>query len=66
MKKIVLLVAMIVTFTSCSKVKKGEYLISGNAKGIADGKMIILSGQTETGLQIAVDTVKFLARLLFL
>ena len=58
MKKIVLLIAIIVTIASCSKVKKGEYLISGIAKGIADGKMVILTGQTDTGIQIAVDTVK--------
>ena len=44
---------------SCSKVKDGEYLITGTAKGIANGKTIILQGQDPTTkMTVALDTVK--------
>lgn len=44
---------------SCSKVKDGEYLITGTAKGIANGKTIILQSQDPTtGATIPLDTVK--------
>lgn len=44
---------------SCSKVKDGEYLITGTAKGIENGKTIILQGQDPTTkMTVALDTVK--------
>ena len=60
MKKSVLLFLSIITITifSCSKVRKGEFLISGNAKGIADGKMVVLKKQNEFGLVVNVDSAK--------
>ncbi len=59
MKKILFLLTASVAIMSCSKVKDGEYLITGTAKGIANGKTIILQGQDPTtGSSIALDTVK--------
>jgi hypothetical protein len=57
MKKIILLLSAAVVLISCSKVGKGEFLISGTAKGIENGKTIILQTQNESGL-LSVDTVK--------
>ncbi len=45
MKKIFFLLTASVAIISCSKVKDGEYLITGTATGIANGKTIILQGQ---------------------
>ena len=58
MKKIILLLSAAVFFISCSKVGKGEFLITGTAKGIENGKTIILETQDANGQLIALDTVK--------
>lgn len=59
MKKISLLLLATVVLISCSKVGKGEYLITGTAKGIENGKTLILETQSPIGGGlIAVDTVK--------
>lgn len=59
MKKLILLLSAAVVLISCNKVGKGEYLISGTAKGIADGKTIILQVQDPNGMGLkALDTVK--------
>lgn len=58
MKKIILLLSAAVVLISCSKVGKDEYIISGTAKGIENGKTIILQSQNEMGALIALDTVK--------
>ena len=58
MKKIILLLSAALVIVACSKVGKGEYMISGTAKGIENGKTIILETQDETGMLIAKDTVK--------
>ncbi|MWB92910.1 DUF4369 domain-containing protein [Flavobacterium sp. GA093] len=59
MKKIFFLLTASVAIISCSKVKDGEYLITGTAKGIENGKTIILQGQDpNTMAVIALDTVK--------
>ncbi len=56
MKKIILLLSATVFLTSCSKTK---YTISGTAKGIENGKTIIMETQDASGMGlIAVDTVK--------
>ncbi len=53
-----MLSAAVVLF-SCSKVGKDEYIISGTATGIENGKTIILETQDANGMGlIAVDTVK--------
>jgi hypothetical protein len=57
MKKIILLLSATIVLVACSKVGKGEYLISGTAKGIENGKTVILETQDETGV-VAKDTVK--------
>ncbi len=58
MKKLILLLSAAVVFISCNKVGKGEYLISGTAKGIADGKTIVLQVQDPNGMGMkALDTV---------
>lgn len=59
MKKLFLLLSASVVLFSCSKVGKGEYIITGIAKGIENGKTIILETQDPSGMGlIAVDTVK--------
>ncbi len=59
MKKILILLSATVVLISCSKVKKGEFLITGTAKGIANGKTIVLETQSPTGNGlVALDTVK--------
>ena len=57
MKKIILLLSATVLLVACSKAGKGEYVISGTAKGIENGKTVILETQDETGV-VAKDTVK--------
>lgn len=58
MKKIILLLSATVFLISCSKDK---YTISGTAKGVEDGKTIIMETQDANGMGlIAVDTVKVL------
>jgi thiol-disulfide isomerase/thioredoxin len=59
MKKIFFLLTASVAIISCSKVKDGEYLITGTATGIENGKTIILQGQDPTTMMtVALDTVK--------
>lgn len=58
MKKIILLLTVAVTILSCNKVKKGEFLVEGNAPGIADGKTAIIQKQDEMLGMVALDTVK--------
>lgn len=59
MKKIILLLSATVVLISCSKVGKDEYIISGTATGIENGKTIILETPNENGMGlIAIDTVK--------
>ena len=41
MKKIVSVIILSLVLFSCSKVKKGEFLITGVAKGIENGKMVV-------------------------
>ncbi|WP_395066895.1 DUF4369 domain-containing protein [Flavobacterium sp.] len=58
MKKIVFLVALSLSIISCSKVKKGEYIVTGDAKGIANGKMVVLKMQNEFGVVMGLDSAK--------
>lgn len=56
MKKIILLLSATVFLVSCSKDK---YTVSGTAKGIENGKTIILETPDPSGMSLtAVDTVK--------
>lgn len=55
MKKIILLLSATVILFSCSKDK---YTISGTAKGVENGKTIILESQDPNGMGLAIDTVK--------
>ena len=59
MKKLIFLLSASVLLFSCSKVAKGEYLITGTAAGIENGKTVILETQDANGMgMIAKDTVK--------
>lgn len=59
MKKIILLLSVAVVLFSCNKVGKDEFLITGTATGIENGKTIILETQDPTtGAITALDTVK--------
>lgn len=59
MKKIILLLSATVVLFSCSKVGKDEYIISGTATGIENGKTLVLETQDENGMGLVPkDTVK--------
>jgi len=58
MKKIVLFIVLSFSILSCNKVKKGEFLITGEAKGLPNGKMIFLKTQNDVGLVSNVDSAK--------
>lgn len=58
MKKIVFLIALSLTIFSCSKVAKGEYIISGEAKGIPNGKMVVVKQKNDFGIVVNVDSAK--------
>lgn len=59
MKKIILLLSATVVLVSCNKVGKDEYIITGTATGIENGKTIILETQDPKGMgMVAIDTVK--------
>jgi hypothetical protein len=59
MKKILFVLTASAAIISCSKVKDGEYLITGTATGIENGKTIILQGaDPATRMPVALDTVK--------
>lgn len=59
MKKIILLLSVAVVLFSCNKVGKDEFLITGTATGIENGKTVILETQDPTtGAITALDTVK--------
>lgn len=59
MKKILFVLTASAAIISCSKVKDGEYLITGTATGIENGKTIILQGQDPaTRMPVSLDTVK--------
>ena len=55
MKKIALIIASAVTILSCNNLKDNEFVISGTANGIENGKKVFLEVQTETG-STAKDT----------
>jgi hypothetical protein len=59
LKKIILLLSAAVVLISCNTVGKDEFLITGTATGIENGKTIILETQDPTtGAITALDTVK--------
>jgi thiol-disulfide isomerase/thioredoxin len=58
MKKIILLLLVTVILFSFTKVGKGEYLITGTAKGIKDGKTVTLETQDNKGALLTKETVK--------
>ncbi len=55
MKKITLFVATATLFFSCNNLKDNEFLITGTAEGVENGKKVFIETQTETGF-IAKDT----------
>ncbi|WP_333600259.1 TlpA disulfide reductase family protein [Flavobacterium sp.] len=58
MKKLILLVTVAVVLFSCKKVADGEYLISGEIKGMKTG-LVYLQKQNPNGMGILnIDTVK--------
>src|SRR6187431_601061 len=57
MKKIILLVAVAVVSFACNNLAEGEYVITGNIKGMKTG-LIYLEKQGPMGMSVAIDTVK--------
>ena len=49
MKKITLLALLTLSILSCNNLKDNEFLISGTANGIENGKKVFIEVQTETG-----------------
>ena len=45
MKKVALFASLSILLISCNKVKDGEFLISGTAKGIENGKLVIVKSE---------------------
>ncbi len=59
MKRIFLFLAVASLSISCSKVAKNEYIISGLAKGVANGQTVVLEKQDDSGMKLVpIDTVK--------
>jgi len=58
MKKILFLIGLSLTIFSCSKVGDGEYLITGIAKGVPNGKMVVLKKKSDFGVIVNVDSTK--------
>lgn len=57
MKKLILLLIVGLVIVSCSKVKSGEFLITGSAKGYKDGTKIVLQTTDDVSMQpIVVDS----------
>jgi peroxiredoxin len=55
MKKITLLVVSTLVLISCNNLKDNEFLITGTADGVKNGKKVFIETQTETGF-VAKDT----------
>ena len=55
MKKITLIVAAALTTFACNQLKDNEFIISGEAAGVENGKKVFVEIQTETG-SLAKDT----------
>ncbi|TDR25412.1 TlpA disulfide reductase family protein [Flavobacterium cheniae] len=55
MKKIVFIITSALLFVACNNLKDNEFLISGTANGIENGKKVFIEVQTETGT-LAKDT----------
>lgn len=55
MKKLALIITCVFFVASCNNLKDNEFLISGSAKGMENGKKVFIEVQTETG-SIAKDT----------
>lgn len=58
MKKIVFIIAVASMIISCSKVAKGEFILSGEAKGVPNGQTIFLKQKNDNGIVINVDSTK--------
>lgn len=58
MKKIILLVTVALSLFSCNNLADGEYLITGNIKGMKNG-LVFLGKQSPVGMGVeTIDTVK--------
>ena len=55
MKKVAFIIASALAIVSCNNLKDNEFVISGTANGIANGKKVFVEIQTETG-SLAKDT----------
>ena len=55
MKKIVFIITSALLFVACNNLKDNEFLISGTANGVENGKKVFIEVQTETG-SLAKDT----------
>ena len=58
MKKTISFLLLTLLVVSCNKLGKDEYLITGTAKGIDNGKSVILQVQDDAGMPKSIDTVK--------
>lgn len=58
MKKLVLLALLSIVLFSCSNVKDGEFVLEGEAKGVPNGKVVVLHKQDDSIGMIPVDTTR--------
>ena len=58
MKKVIFIIALSLAIISCSKVAKGEFILSGEAKGIPNGQTVFLKQKNTNGIVISVDSTK--------
>ncbi|NHN24889.1 redoxin domain-containing protein [Flavobacterium jejuense] len=56
MKKILVLVASVFAFISCEKAIENQYIVTGTAKGVENGKKMFIELQGEMGEPISKDT----------
>jgi hypothetical protein len=58
MKKFLLVISAVSMLISCNKAGDNEYIVTGNVKGLENGKTVVLEVQNEMGQFSPVDTVK--------
>ena len=56
MRKIFYIITLVTLVVACNKVGKNEYLVSGDADGIENGKKIYIELQDESGAPLTKDT----------
>ena len=59
-KKIIFLLITATLFAACNKLEENEFIVSGTAEGIADGKLAILETLDESGMGVKPTDTAFI------